>query len=224
VLGELYGGAIESRFARDLPEVVALVRGEAVEPITIHESSFQANRLLTLRTRNSAAYKGLYALLMRDGGRDFRTGEPIEAQTFFDDKVDIHHIFPEKWCKAAGIEPGAYNSVINKTALAARTNRQIGGRAPSKYLLAVEKAAGVGAERMDEVLRSHCITPEHLRADRFWDFYAARAESLLQRIEAATGKTITREPELFCAGVVAEAYDEGPEEWDGEEPLEEVSS
>lgn len=96
VLGELYGGAIESRFARDLPEVTALVRGEVVEPITIKEASFQPNRLLTLRTRNSAAYKGLYALLMRDGGRDFRTGEPIDAQTFFDDKVDIHHIFPEK--------------------------------------------------------------------------------------------------------------------------------
>ena len=224
VLGELYGGAIESRFARDLPEIVAMVRGEATEPITIQESSFQPNRLLTLRTRNSAAYKGLYALLMRDGGRDFRTGEPIEAQTFFDDKVDIHHIFPEKWCKAAKIEPGIYNSIINKTALAARTNRQIGGRAPSKYLPAIEKAAGVGTGRMDEILRSHCIAPEHLRADRFWEFYAARAEALLQRIEAATSKTITREPDLFRPGVVAEAYDEGPEEWDAEEPLEEAGS
>jgi hypothetical protein len=224
VLGELYGGAIESRFARDLPEVVALVRGEATEPITIQESSFQANRLLTLRTRNSSAYKGLYALLMRDGGRDFRTGEPIEAQTFFDDKVDIHHIFPEKWCTTAGIEAGTYNSVINKTALAARTNRQIGGRAPSKYMPAIEKAAGVDARRMDEILRSHCIAPGELRTDRFWEFYAARAEALLQRIEAATGKSITREPELFRAGVVAEAYDEGPEEWDAEEPLEAAAS
>lgn len=224
VLGELYGGAIESRFARDLPEVVATVVGVAPEPITIQESSFQPNRLLTLRTRNSSAYKGLYALLMRDGGRDFRTGEPIEAQTFFDDKVDIHHIFPEKWCKAAKIEPGTFNSVINKAALAARTNRQIGGRAPSKYLPAIERAAGVGMELMDDILRSHCIAPAELRADRFWDFYATRAEALLQRIEAATGKTITREPDLFCAGVVVEAYDEGPEEWDAEEPLEEAVS
>ena len=225
VLGELYGGAIESRFARDLPEVVAMVRGEAAEPITIQESSFQANRLLTLRTRNSSAYKGLYALLMRDGGRDFRTGEPIEAQTFFDDKIDIHHIFPEKWCKTAGIEPGTYNSVINKTAISARTNRQIGGKAPSKYLPAIEKAAAVVSGRMDEILGSHCIAPELLRTDRFWEFYGTRAEMLLQRIESATGKTVTREPELFRAGVVAEAYDEGPEEeWDAEDPLEEAAS
>lgn len=112
--------------------------------------------------------------------------------------------------------------MINKTALAARTNRQIGGKAPSKYLPAVEKAAGVGPERMDEILRSHCIASGELRADRFWVFYAARAEALLQRIEAATGKTITREPTLFRAGVVAEAYDEGTEDWEGEEPLEEA--
>jgi hypothetical protein len=225
VLGELYGGAIEGRFARDLPEVAAMVRGEAAEPITIQESSFQSNRLLTLRTRNSSAYKGLYALLMRDGGRDFRTGEPIEAQTFFDDKLDIHHIFPEKWCKTAGIAPGTYNSVINKTAISARTNRQIGGKAPSKYLLAVEKAAGVEPGRMDEILSSHRIAPALLRTDQFWEFYAARAETLLQRIESATGKSITREPELFRAGVVVEAYDEGPEEeWDAEDPIEEVAS
>jgi hypothetical protein len=223
VLGELYGGAIESRFARDLPELVALVRGEAGEPTTIQESNFQSGRLLTLRTRNSAAYKGLYALLMRDGCRDFLSGEPIEAQTFFDDKVDIHHIFPEKWCKTAGIKPGTYNSVINKTALAARTNRQIGGRAPSKYLAAVEKAARVGPDRMDEILRSHCITAPELRADRFWGFYAARAEDLLQRIEAATGKAITREPEMFRAEVGTDIYDEGPEDWDAEEPLEQAA-
>jgi hypothetical protein len=223
VLGELYGGAIESRFARDLPEVVAWVRGEGAEPTTVQESNFQTNRLKTLRTRNSSAYKGIYALLMRDGARDFRTGEPIEAQTLFDDKIDIHHIFPERWCKGVKIEPGVYNSVINKTPLSASTNRQVGGRAPSKYLPAVERKAGIDSSQMDDILRSHCIEPEVLRADHFWDFYGKRAEALLQRIEAATGKDIARELASFQATAAAEAYEEGPEEWDTEEPLEEVA-
>ena len=221
VLGELYGGAIESRFARDLPEVAAVVRGEAVEPTTITESSFQAGRLLTLRTRNSAAYKGLYALLMHDGGADFRTGEPIAAQTVFDDEIDIHHIFPKRWCEEAKLEPATYNSIINKTAISARTNRQIGGRAPSKYLPALERAADIDASRMDEILASHRIAADAVRTDRFWDFYAARAEALLQRIEVATGKKITREPELFRADVVPETYDEGLKEWAVEAPIEE---
>ena len=221
VLGELYGGAIESRFARDLPEVAALVRGEAVEPTTITESSFQAGRLLTLRTRNSAAYKGLYALLMHYGGADFRTGEPIAAQTVFDDEIDIHHIFPKRWCETADIEPGTYNSIINKTAISARTNRQIGGRAPSKYLPALERAADIDPSRMDEILASHCIAPGPMRTDQFWHFYAARAEALLQCIQAATGKTIAREPKLFRADVVPETYDEGPHEWADQAPIEE---
>lgn len=221
VLGELYGGTLETRFARDLPEVVAWVKDDGPEPTTVQESSFQAGRLLTLRTRNSAAYKGLYALLMRDGARDFRTGEPIEAQTFFDDKVDIHHIFPEKWCKAAGIKAAIYNSIVNKTWLAARTNRQIGGRAPSEYLPAVEKAAGIDAARLDEILRSHAIESAHLRADDFWAFFAARAEALLQRIETATAKTIPRDPALFRPGAEVESYDEGPEDWEDREAIEE---
>ena len=228
VLGELYGGAIESRFARDLPEVVALVRGEGVEPVTIAESSFQAGRLLTLRTRNSAAYKGLHALLMRDGCRDFRTGEPIEAQSFFDDMIDIHHIFPERWCKYKSIEPTTYNSVINKTAISARTNRQIGGRAPSVYLPAIERVADIEFASMDKIFASHCVEPQHLRTDNFWNFYAARAEMLLQRIEIATGKPIAREPRQFNSGLVAdtydEAYDEGPTDWDVEDPIEAAAS
>lgn len=219
VLGELYGGTTESRFARDLPEVVAMVRGEPTESITIQESSFQANRLLTLRTRNSAAYKGIYALLMRDGGRDFRTGAPIEAHAFFADKIDIHHIFPEKWCKTNGIESGIYNSIINKTALAAHTNKQIGGKSPSSYLPLIEREAGIDPTRMDEILISHCILSQPLRIDRFWDFYAARAEALLRRIENATGKNIMRESQLFRADAVTEVYDEGIEEWDTEEPV-----
>jgi hypothetical protein len=67
VLGELYGGAIETRFARDFEQVVPWIREDGPEPITVAEANFQASRLLTLRTRNSAAYKGVYALLMRKG-------------------------------------------------------------------------------------------------------------------------------------------------------------
>ena len=224
VLGELYGGAIESRFARDLPEVVTFIRNGAAEPGTIQESSFQANRLLTLRTRNSSAYKGVCALLMREGGLDFRTGVAIEAQTFFDDKIDIHHIFPEKWCKNQVIPASKYNSIINKTVLSARTNRKIGGNAPSIYLPAIRDAAEIDDARMNEILESHCILPVHLRADDFWEFFVVRAEALLQKIESVTGMTIARDPASFCEGALAEVYDEGTEEWDAEEPVEELAS
>ncbi len=224
VLGELYGGAIETRFARDLPELTSLVRGEGGESITIHDSNFAANRLVTLRTRNSAAYKGIYALLMRDGGCDFRTGEPIEAQTFFDDKIDIHHVFPKAWCQRRKIESRFFDTIINKTALSAATNRKIGGRAPSAYLKTLQRDSDIDPARMDDILSSHRISPDPLRGDDFWAFYSARAEELLRRIEAAVGKTIARRPELFTAATPVEEYDDGPAEWDDEGQLEKGAS
>jgi len=40
---------------------------------------------------------------------------------------------------------------------------------------------------------------------------------LLKHIEAATGKSITREPELFRPGAVVDEYDEeDPERWENE--------
>jgi hypothetical protein len=209
VFGELYGGAIESRFAKDVVDVVRWVKESGQEPSTISDAHFAPTRLLTLRTRNSAAYKGMYALLMLDGGLDFRTGDSVNVQTYFDEKIDIHHIFPKKWCIEMGIDRRKYDSIVNKTAISARTNRMIGGNAPSTYLAKVEKSAGISKARMNDILSSHVIDPAHLRADAFDVFMADRQAALLQRIEKAMGKPV----QLSAAPVVdLEEYDEDDEE------------
>ncbi|MGH8008188.1 MAG: hypothetical protein ACREQ3_14425, partial [Candidatus Binatia bacterium] len=191
VFGELYGGSIETRFARDLGEVMAWIDGGA-EPSTIADASFSPNRLLTLRSRNSAAYKGLFALVLRDGCHDFRSGERIDVASFFDENVDIHHIFPKAWCKGR-VDPAHVESFVNKTAISARTNRIIGGNAPSVYLEKLQTTARISEERMDEILQSHVIEPIALRLDEFDAFFAPRAEQLLGRIENAMGKPVLRD-------------------------------
>ncbi len=133
VFGEMYGSSAETRFGLDLPDVTAWVADGAEEPRTIRDAQFQADRLLTLRSRNSAAYKGLYALQMKRGGRDFRTGNTIDIHAYVDDAIDIHHIFPQAWCTSNDVPERFANSVVNKTAIDAHTNRRIGGNAPSKY-------------------------------------------------------------------------------------------
>ena len=97
VLGELYGGAIETRFARDLEQIVEWIESGGPAPGTVTAASFNSSRLFTLRTRNSAAYKGLYALLMRNGCLDWQKHQPMSLASFFDYRVDIHHIFPKAW-------------------------------------------------------------------------------------------------------------------------------
>ena len=189
VFGELYGGAVESRFAFDLPDLLNWADG-GPEARTVREALFDPSRLYTLSSKNSAAYKGLHAILMRDGGLDFLSGQPINFTTFFDEKIDIHHIFPRKWCVDHMIPRARYNCIANKTALSARTNRIIGKKAPSVYLNQLQKQSGMAAQEMDEVLRSHVVEPTLLRADDFDAFFAARAAALMDRIASAMGKPV----------------------------------
>jgi hypothetical protein len=193
VFGELYGSATETRFAKDLPEVIEWVGGGS-EPDTVSQASFSPGRLHTMRTRQSAAYKGLYALLMRDGARDFRTGDTIQLATYFNDEVDIHHIFPQGWFKDLGLSNPLMDSVVNKTPLSKRTNIQVGKKAPSAYLAGIERRHQIDTADLDAILETHVIDPTILRSDDFEAFYEARFEQLLRRIEDAMGKPIAREP------------------------------
>ena len=190
VLGELYGGANESRFAMDMQDVVAWVDG-GTEPRTVRDANFAPTRLLSLQTRLAAAYKGLAALLMKHGGRDFVSGTPIDLNTYFNNAIDIHHIFPRAWCEHQRLPREKWNSVVNKAPLAASTNRFISGDAPSTYLGRIQKAKQVPSKNLDEFLASHVIPVPALRADDFDGFIRLRAASLLDLIEQATGKAVS---------------------------------
>ena len=192
MFGELYGSSVETRIARDFSEVPSwLSCGSA--PSTVSETQFRADRLKTMRMRLSAAYKGINALLMERGAKDFRSGQTFGHTVFFDENVDIHHIFPQDWCKARGIKPEVYDSIINKTPLSFRTNRIIGGVAPSQYLKKLETGTvqipPIAPDRLDGFLESHLIDPALIRADDFENFMISRQQMLLSLIEKATGKS-----------------------------------
>ena len=194
VFGEMYSASTDTRFANDLSEVSDWLKGNAKEPRTIREANFHENRLLELRTRNSASYRGLNALLMRNEGcQDFCSRRPIEFQTFFDDNIDIHHIFPRSWCKTQGIDKDVYDSIINKTPLSSRTNQEIGNRPPSQYMHRIQERTDIDISKMDEILDSHLICADFLRADDFNGFFNARKEALLKAIERVMDKNVSRE-------------------------------
>ncbi len=98
VFGELYSSAVETRIARDFMEVPAWLN-DGPEPLTVSETMFRADRLKTMRMRLSAAYKGVNALLMKVGAQDFHSGQKFDHIMFFDENVDIHHVFPQDWCR-----------------------------------------------------------------------------------------------------------------------------
>ena len=191
VFGELYGSAVETRIARDFMEVPVWLKG-GPEPSTVSETMFRADRLKTMRMRLSAAYKGINALLMKEGAQDFRSGQKFDHTIFFGENVDIHHIFPQDWCKKQGIKPSVFDSIINKTPLSYRTNRIIGGVAPSDYLSKLETGNSttppIEGVKLDGFLKSHLIDPLLLRSDSFDKFMVDRQKKLLTLIERATGR------------------------------------
>ncbi|MBF58271.1 DUF262 domain-containing protein [Halomonas sp. FeN2] len=190
VLGELYGGAVETRIALDLEELMNWFTDDAVMPRTVIDASFDPSRLETLRSRLSAAYKGINILILREGAVDFFWRGDIQELDNQGVELDIHHIFPRAWCEAKKITPRVYDAIINKTPISYKANRMIGGDAPSKYLdrLQSHEQVQLGDEAMNAILKGHRIPTEALRADDFDAFYQQRKRLLLEIIEKAMGK------------------------------------
>lgn len=199
VLGELYGRTVETRIANDFEEILPWATSFDVNgtprPRTISEAAFQESRLDTLRTRLSAAYKGLNVLVLREGAKDFFWKDTIQNLHNEGMALNIHHIFPRAWCKDKGIKSSIYDSVVNKTPISSKANHMIGRKAPSEYLSALESnpQVGLSEDEMNDILATHRIPPEHLRTDNFEEFYTGRKEALLALIEKAMGKTAQRD-------------------------------
>jgi hypothetical protein len=190
VLGELYGGAVETRMANDVEELLGWIEHEAEPPRTIGDATFQVDRLASLTSRLSAAYKGINVLVLREGAKDFFWKANIRDLEADEVALDIHHIFPKDWCQKQGIPAKLYDSIINKTPISYKANRMIGGWAPSVYLGKLQSHAQVQLDdaAMDALLVSHCVPVGPLRADDFQAFYAQRQQELVQLIEKVMGK------------------------------------
>lgn len=187
VFGELYGSANETRYVNDVVGVMRWLDGGEL-PKTVQDAYFNAPRLLLLRTRQSAAYKGVMALILKHGSKDFISGQDMDFTQFKAANIDIHHIFPRSYCIKSGLPEEKWDSVINKTPISYITNREIGGAAPSEYLKHI--AAKVDRSSLTAYLSSHWISMEDCETDDFDAFMRHRATALLDAVSAAMGKRI----------------------------------
>lgn len=192
VFGELYGSANETRYALDVPQVLNFINGTTDElPKTINDCNFSAMRLIGLQTKNSAAYKGIIALILNNNSKDWISGANMSITNYIEERSDIHHIFPQDYCEQQNYDKKKWNSIINKTPIFFTTNRYIGGIAPSKYLDKIVRNKGISLEQSKQYIKSHLINYDFLKNDLFEKFIIDRAKQLLDSIEEHTGKKIT---------------------------------
>ena len=191
VFGELYGSANETRYVNDVVGVMEWIEDNMKLPKTVQESYFNPVRLLGLQTRLSAAYKGIMALILKNHSKDFISGREMDFTAYKSENIDIHHVFPRDYCEKMNYPKAKWNSVVNKTPISYRTNREIGGVAPSRYLSKIEAKGQVTTSVLNGYLESHWLDVDCCRNDNFDKFIIERAKNLLSAIEKATGKAIS---------------------------------
>ena len=191
VFGELYGSANETRYVNDVVGVMDWIMDEKCQPKTVQEAYFNPTRLLTLQSRQSAAYKGIMALVLKNHCMDFISGREMDFTVYKAEYIDIHHVFPRDYCEKQGYSKTKWNSIVNKTPITYSTNREIGGVAPSKYLAKIETKGQVASSVLDGYLESHFLDVSCCRSDDFERFIICRAKKLLDIIESATGKVVS---------------------------------
>lgn len=188
VLGEMYGGSTETRFTRDVEQLIAWIRQEGDAPDTVAEAFFISDRLDNLTTRNSAAYKGIYALLIKQGAVDWHfTGAPLSPGRLDEYAVDIRQIFPKSWAQRGNGQSRPINSIVNKTPLSYRAGQDMAG-APGSYLPSLVAASDMRPEWFDDVIATHLIDPAALRSNDYERFYADRSKQLQDLVHSAMGK------------------------------------
>jgi hypothetical protein len=190
------------------------IESDAAIPRTISDAAFSPDRLDTMTSRLSAAYKGLNILVLREGAQDFFWKAKIQELDDEELALDIHHIFPQDWCEKNGIKRAIYNTVVNKTPISYKANRMIGGHAPSIYLSKLQSHTQVqlADAQMNAIAGSHLIDTTALRADDFHAFYKARKAALVKLVERAMGKA-------SAAGIGGSAPSEAEEDDSDHQPV-----
>lgn len=189
VFGESYRAAQETRYGRDISEVTAwLINGNV--PKIINETQMSAARLLSLKTRSSAAYKGIISLIFKNGAKDFLGNQSMSSSAAYAESIDIHHIFPKNYCIKQGYPADKFDTIANKTPILGSTNKMIQDNPPSVYLKDIQSKMSCSSAEVDDFLKSHFADATLCRADNFDAFIVDRAKKILNDIEKLTGRTI----------------------------------
>ncbi|WP_293951709.1 DUF262 domain-containing protein [uncultured Corynebacterium sp.] len=196
VLGELYGSpAVIARSSRDTDQVTAWIRSSGdkeLEPKTVRDTDFHESRLLTAEP-DTGVWKGIFALLMGRGAKDWRTGQQFDRWTFEELGCSFHQIFPTKWCRERGIDQTLAESVLNRTPMGRRTEVVIGDTPPSRYLSRVQSKSLMNDEEFDAMLNTHLLKAEDLHSSNAEAFFHDRHEKFLHMVEEAIGRAVTRD-------------------------------
>ena len=183
-LSERYSSTSPSRMAEDARELRRLLDGETVEftyPVTVSADDIARNRM----TRTTSALRNaVVCLLALRQPKNLKDGSPVGlTDSFFSNlkKAERHHIFPIGYLKDQQIYGGRVHRVPNFCFIPGDLNREIGARAPSKYLAEYREINPA----FDEAAASHLLPVKSGSAiweDDFAGFLTERAQLIADEL------------------------------------------
>ena len=114
--------------------------------------------------------------------------QPSTLEVINENHVDDHHVFPNKYLERRGVGARLRDCVLNHTLIDRTTNIIISARAPSDYLLEIQKERK--ESKFKELLDSHLL-PSGENSPFWKDDYEAflkwRQDAIMEQIRAVTG-------------------------------------
>lgn len=177
VFTQRYDSAVDTKSYQDVRDVISWIT-EGTEPDWLRRAIADAVDL-SVAERRSAVYRGVMCLILREGARDFLTGQQANLNTCQDD-----HIFPR------AVYNGAYpvDVVLNRTLISKETNNRKRNKTPSEFLKDCLSGHNQDEASLLSTLRTHFVTRdayEALKRDDFEAFVKYREDALKKAIQAA---------------------------------------
>ena len=188
-LSEAYRDGHLARFAKDVVQVTDWIETDKT-PQIMEKVQLTASKLLNSKKLQSAIYKALVSIIFRNGAKDFIAGKNMGSSANYAEGIDMHHIFPKKYCQSQKFSAERCDNIANKTLILTGTNKIIGSDPPSIYLEKIEDKTRLASADVDTILERHFIDVELCRADNFDAFIVDRAKKILDKVEELTGRKV----------------------------------
>ncbi|MGW0879520.1 GmrSD restriction endonuclease domain-containing protein [Streptomyces sp. NPDC002671] len=188
VFSRNYDQGGNSQAGKDFADLTSWLNEGEIVPEAVDGFTFTGEVLDAARINLQALYKGVMALTLSGGARDFHSGSNLTPGKILEDRVDAHHIFPKKYLEEMG-DSGNPELILNRALIDRRTNQSIGKRAPSEYLATMEE--GLGEEEVPGILKSHLLPADRnspLWHDNYAAFLLSRKNLVVKAIEAVTSE------------------------------------
>ncbi|MBD1921209.1 DUF262 domain-containing protein [Microcoleus sp. FACHB-831] len=180
VLSRRYDSSRFTKTYQDVKDIDSWLGG-GDPPQWLQQFASQDLNLDIVDDPRSALYRGLMGIIVRQGAKDFLTGQSVKDKL---SECQDDHIFPKSTYQKQ--HKNLINSILNRTIIWERTNNEKKNKAPSEFFQDCLSKHGNDENKLKETLDSHFISPNaytYLKNDDFNSFIEERRKSLKAAIK-----------------------------------------